>query len=226
MLCLMHNLQACTPLPNFNYATLDEQVKYASAIMVGEVVEMLDGDGYNDAVVNFAVDKYLKGCGDSTITVGGFLGGSMCGSGIPRLRDKLVLFACEKDFKMYVDVETNQKWVINTFSMFTGLRFLEYDETVPEQVNALLKQKPTGPNDCSTLAVCGSRPEVIPPVVVEEENDDLIDLENISIDDLTPLEEHDHQEQNEEDEPISVITEDEITKFFLEYLLLDDSESH
>ena len=92
----------------------------------------------------------------------------MCGSGIPEVGDRLVLFACKDDFKMYVDVKTNQKWVINTFSMFTGLRFLQYDETVPEQVNALLKKKPTGPNDCSTLAVCGSRPDVIPPVAKEE----------------------------------------------------------
>ena len=178
---IIKSLNACSPIPNFNYATLEEQVKYASAVMVGKVDKILEGDGYNYAIVEFSVNKYLKGCGEASIIVTGFEGGSMCQNGVPEEGDELILYACKDDFPVETDSETHQKWKINTFSLFTGVTYLKYSSDYVQKVEALIDDVPQGFDDCSTLAVCGSRPDDFPTFtdeIIEPEEDDLEELDN------------------------------------------------
>ena len=172
---IFRSLQACSPIPNYNYASLEEEVKYASAIMVGKVEQVLEGDGYNYAIVNFSVDKYLKGCGESTITVTGFKGGSMCQSGVPDVGDELILYACHDDFEVDTELETHQTWKINTFSLFTGVTYLKYSPDYVKKVEALIPNLPSGFDDCSSLAVCGSRPDDFPTFTDEIIESDELD---------------------------------------------------
>jgi hypothetical protein len=179
---LSNPIFTCSPIPNFNYATLKEQTDYASAIIHGKVTKIIGGDQINDATVILSVNSYLKGCGEKEVVVSGFQGSSLCGSGIPDIGEELVVYVCSANF-IIPNSEYNclQKWSLNTFSLFTGVSFVKYNSEIVKKVKDLAGtdqdyySRRNEFEQCG-MEMCKSRPKSIPNIIDEtfpNDNDDI-----------------------------------------------------
>lgn len=102
----------CRPSRDFIWATLEEQIDYAGIILIGNVTNVVGGINNFNNKVSMNNVSYYRGCGKTEVIVEGFHAGHLCGSGIPKVGDKIIVFACEKSNS------TNLK--INSFVMSTG----------------------------------------------------------------------------------------------------------
>ena len=81
-LVLTRLLQSCTVLPDFEFATIEEQIDYASIILSGTVVSV--SDPINEATIILDIIENFKGClNKNSVEISGFRGSSLCGPGIP-----------------------------------------------------------------------------------------------------------------------------------------------
>ena len=124
--------------------------------MYGKVRKIVSGDGINEATVEFSVKQYFKGCGDRNVIVTGFQGSSLCGSGVPRENDVMILFVCMDNPINKQMTNSIQKWKINNFSISTGALFLKYNPDNLYKVSELVSNKPKGFHDCSTMGFCSN----------------------------------------------------------------------
>ena len=91
---LSNCLLLCSVTQDFVFPTVKEQTKFAGVIFVGTVTHVTDP--INEAVVTFDDVEFYKGClKKKHIKVSNFRGGSLCGSGIPKVGQKIIVFACE-----------------------------------------------------------------------------------------------------------------------------------
>ena len=98
----------CTPAPGWKASPLEDQVKYAGAIVRGTVADV-DGDvNQSSVVLHNAV--FYRGRGPSEITVEGFSNDALCGVNPPDLNTEVFVFLCRKD----------GAWVLNNINLFTG----------------------------------------------------------------------------------------------------------
>ena len=95
MILLLSNLaKSCSVTQDFEFASIEEQINYAGVIFVGTVTSV--SDPYNEAVVGFKNLQFYRGClKDSVLSVANFRGDSLCGPGIPKVGDTIIVFACE-----------------------------------------------------------------------------------------------------------------------------------
>ena len=109
---LLKFVSLCSVTPDFQFATLEEQINFAAIILTGTVTSV--SDPINEATIGLTDLQFYKGCLQKTsVTISGFRGSSLCGAGIPDVGDKIIVFACENDLNE-ADLKTNQ------FVLFTG----------------------------------------------------------------------------------------------------------
>ena len=158
ILILSGTLSACSVPQGFKFATLEDQVNNAGAIVEATAGKNFAEDKVNFGLIKFNDVRFLKGCGPEQITVEGFKNSAACGAGIPSVGDKVVLFLCKGSD------ETN--WKINDFSVSTGVVFLKYKKNSLSRVRNLVLSKFGSLGKCSTLSKCKNgkkKPVVGPP---------------------------------------------------------------
>ena len=158
LLCFADSLDACSPLPNYKYATIDEEASNAGAVIRGTVEKIIGGDQINDSTVVLSVDKYLKGCGQDSVVVSGFQGSSLCGSGIPDVGDELIVFVCLDRLRKNERGRSRQRWKLNTYDIFTGVWFVKYIRNRTSHVEQYITDElklDNQPGDCASLGACG-----------------------------------------------------------------------
>ena len=75
-------LKSCSVLPDFEFATIEEQIDYASIILSGTVVSV--SDPINEATIVLNIIENLKGCfNKNSVEISGFRGSYLCGPGVP-----------------------------------------------------------------------------------------------------------------------------------------------
>ena len=92
----------CSVTPGFKFASFSEQATYAGGIFIGKVKSVSNRFNANVTLTDIV---HYRGCaGSGDITVSGFVDGATCGSGIPSIGDKIIVFVCETDQFPYVKV--------------------------------------------------------------------------------------------------------------------------
>lgn len=104
--------KACSVTPDFNFPTLAEQNKLASAVIRGTVSQTFGN--INEGSINLQVSEYIKGCGShGEIRVNGFTNSAMCGVSTPSVGAEVVVFVCRSSSDLSV-------WKLNKYTLFTG----------------------------------------------------------------------------------------------------------
>ncbi len=107
----------CSIGGTFLHATLEEQIDFAGVIVVGYVDKSTNQYGVGEVeIINLT---YYRGCGDqSRLKINNFHSNAMCGAGIPKVGERIIVFACgneknpDDDFKLnsYVHFSGWTKW--------------------------------------------------------------------------------------------------------------------
>ena len=98
----------CSPAPGWVASTLEDQVKYAGAIVKGTVSEVIGDINESSVVLQDAV--FYRGKGPSEITVEGYSNSALCGVGPSEVGTEVFVFLCRKD----------GAWILNNINLFTG----------------------------------------------------------------------------------------------------------
>ena len=107
----IHFTSQCSPGEDYIPATLEEEINYAGIILIGNITKVTGG--INDKnKVSLENVVYYKGCGKTKIIVENFYNGRLCGPGIPKLGDKIIVFAYDDGFGANLR--------INDFMIHTG----------------------------------------------------------------------------------------------------------
>ena len=160
-LCLAGSASGCRYSPSFEFATVAEQARRAAAVIRGTVQEIISGHKGYAVTLILSVSDYLKGCGQKTVIVSDFRSSALCGSGIPRLNEEIIVFACETNSLSPFFKYQLQKWRVNNYQFFAGVWFIEYIDVpsggLEQHIRDELKLD-NEPNDCSSLGSCGKKP--------------------------------------------------------------------
>lgn len=163
----------CSLAPNFQKASLEEQIDYAGIILIGNVVK-IEGEGINDFnnKVHLENVDYYRGCGSKNVIVAGFKGGHLCGNGVPKVSSKIIVFACENLSANYLK--------LNDFLTFTG--FVEADSTNVFKLQDVLGKFSAGKCRCARKAErCLKRSDnlcFVKKVIVDKEKDNYAKNQN------------------------------------------------
>lgn len=136
----------CSIPRGFKFATIDDQVSNAGAIVMATAVKNFAEDKVNQGNIEFREVKFLKGCGPSVLTVEGFKNSAACGAGIPVKGDRVILFLCPGS--------DSTNWTLNDFSISTGVLFLKYKKGYEKTIPELVLKKYGSLGKCSTLSKC------------------------------------------------------------------------
>ncbi len=116
---LMSNIMwSCSVAPGFKFATFKEQIDMAGLIVIGTVTNVTN---QFDAEVTLNQTSYYRGCGGATIKIKRFVQSATCGSGIPQIGDKIIVFACADKNDNFNSFKVNQfvpytGWVAHSFA--------------------------------------------------------------------------------------------------------------
>ena len=139
---------SCSIAPGFKFASIEDQVNNSGAIVEATAVQNFADDKINFGNIEFKDIFYLKGCGPRIITVDGFRNSAACGAGIPITGDRVILFLCGKN--------NLTNWSLNTFSVSTGVLFLNNNQNYSSKIKNLVMNKLGSIGQCSTLSKCNS----------------------------------------------------------------------
>ena len=101
-------VQPCSVGPNYVWPTLEEEISFAGAIARGRVFNVIGDQNGASVVLDDVV--FYRGQGPSSITVDGFKGSSLCGTGIPSIGVEIFVFLCRDD----------GVWYLNNIAVSTG----------------------------------------------------------------------------------------------------------
>ena len=107
-LLLTLNAQACSVTQEWKASSVEDQVKYAGAIIRGRVANVIGDINRSSVVFNDVI--FYRGSGPSEITVHGFSNDALCSISPPELDTEAFVFLCRKD----------REWTINKINLFTG----------------------------------------------------------------------------------------------------------
>ena len=142
----------CSVSPDFQFATLDEQIDYAGVILIGKVTNVIGGINSMNNVATLTNVEYYRGCGKKEVEVEGFKGGHLCGAGIPKTGDKVIIFACDNPEKKNLR--------INAFIPFTG--FVQWSSDNEYEVKKITEKWSPGTCRCARrVEQCLSRTDNI-----------------------------------------------------------------
>ena len=160
---------------DFKFATEEEQIDKAGAIIVGTVDRVYGRDVINDPTVDLRNVKYLKGCGSDYVTIEGFSNSAMCGQSPPKVGTRIVLFVCLNNDKLLEsfseseqmprrdrrkarrELRNNDLWFLNNFKILLPTYEAERDLLIRIRKRVAKEYGCTG--CCRSLTKCeGFRP--------------------------------------------------------------------
>lgn len=101
-------VRSCSVTPDWEASTLEDQIKYAGAIIKGTVDE-IQGD-VNSSSVILKDTIFYRGAGPSVVKVSGFTNSAMCGVAPSEVGTDVIVFVCRED----------QNWILSKINLFTG----------------------------------------------------------------------------------------------------------
>ena len=107
---LISYLLACSPVPGWQPATIQQQVNHSGAIIFGRVSNVFQNAGDRD-VIRLTSSIFFKGCGPDINDVDGFTSSAECGLDHPQVGDWVVVFVCRD----------GNRWRINHINLHTGM---------------------------------------------------------------------------------------------------------
>ena len=150
VLIILSTYQACSPVPGWVPATIDEQFSLAGIVFVGRVIESTQSLQGLETSATVRVETYLKGCGPRIVKVNGYTNSAMCGITAPDRGSRIIVFGC-------VANRNSNEVDLNNFTISTGTA------PVGPEVRSLIRdyrKNSKGSKICRAfedLSTCGKR---------------------------------------------------------------------
>ena len=196
---LIRTSSACRPLPNYQYATLEEQVEYASSIFEGRVRKVIDIIPRNTFAVLLEDYRIIKSGHfrqrlspkrkrrkPLLLEINGFKGSSLCGPRPPKVGSRAIVFVCpnfqKKSWRTAKSGRGWRKryWSLNSVALGAGV--VSASENNLRTVRKLAHKFKFLP----VSRECGRRPRKSDLHDFNKEDLDLPDIEEISYPDEFP----------------------------------------
>ena len=124
------SMSPCSLSPNAYLPTIDDQILYASVIIIGRVRKV---EGPN--VIELEDTEYYKGCGPKKPLIDGFTSSAACGIDVPPPGEKVIIFGCNLSGDFF-----QKRVTINSIGPFTGAVSANNPEIV-NKIRQTLKKK-------------------------------------------------------------------------------------
>ena len=165
---LIRTSSACSPVPGHQFATLEEQVQYASSIFEGRVkrvIEIIPNNTYAILLEDYTIIRsghYGQSSSSkekpSYLEINGFNGQSLCGPAPPKKGSKVIVFVCPNQNKSsWQTGSSRSKWRMKYWSLnriAIGAGVVSASSSNRRKVRQLAERLESMP----ASRECGSRP--------------------------------------------------------------------
>ena len=110
LIFLASSVKLCRVSSDFEFPTFEEGFERSGAVVLGTVDQVIEGQPFRMADIVLKETQFYKGCGPSTIRIGGYSSGAHCGVFPPVEGSRVIVLLCNM----------NGKWMLNNFAAFTG----------------------------------------------------------------------------------------------------------
>ena len=148
---LLNSTQQCSVIQGYKFPTLKEQISFASSVFYGRVHSVSESVPNNVATVTLSRYQVWKsshirpGRGrryrkPRFLEISGFTSTAMCGPGIPKAGDYIIVFACPENNLKPRGRWDKASWSLNKFAVSAGFKWAKRRSSFYRKAKSLTRK--------------------------------------------------------------------------------------